>query len=147
MTPERLHLLAQVHAFLGWVAVGALIVPAVLLFRPRRRFGLVAMLATIVATVAGVLGGVLYAWYTPLLKRAIYVASFGHGLAMERKEHLAVLALALAWAGALGHLASDRDAEVARVRAVFAHGAYVAAALLALTVALLGNAVASIRSF
>jgi hypothetical protein len=147
VSAQALHLLAQVHLVLGWVSVGALLLPAVLLFRARRRFAKIALASTIVATMAGACGAVLYGWYTPLLKRAVYVASVKHGLAMERKEHLAILALALAWAGALVHLVERRDEEVTLSRARFAHGAYVASAILALTVALLGNAVASIRAF
>ena len=147
MSAEDLHLLGQAHMYLGWLSVAALTLPAVLLFRSKRRFAVVALTSTMVATLAGALGGILYAWYTPLLKRAIYVASMQHGRAMERKEHLAVLALALAWAGALVHLVERKDDEVSRSRALFAHGAYLAAAVLALTVALLGNAVASIRAF
>jgi formate hydrogenlyase subunit 3/multisubunit Na+/H+ antiporter MnhD subunit len=147
VSAETLHLVGRAHMVLGWLAVAALTLPAVLLFRSRRRFAAIAIGSTIVATLASILGGILYAWYTPLLKRAVYVASVRHGLAMERKEHLAVLAIALAWAGALVHLVERRDEEVTLARARFAHGAYVAAAALALTVALLGNAVASIRAF
>ena len=147
MTPDRLHLLGQAHMVLGWLTVAALTLPAVLLFRARRRFAVIALGSTIVATLAAACGIALYAWYTPLLKRAIYVASFSRGVAMERKEHLAVLALALAWAGALVHFVERRDETVSLPRARFAHGAYVAAAALALVVALLGNAVAAIRAF
>lgn len=147
MTPERLHLLGQAHRVLGWLTVAALTLPAVLLFRARRRFALVAVASTVVATFAAACGIVLYAWYTPLLKRAVYVASLSRGLAMERKEHLAVLALCLAWAGALVHPVERVDEDVSLARARFAHGAYVAAAALALVVALLGNAVAAIRAF
>lgn len=142
-----LRLLERVHGHLGWLAAIALIHPAIVLRNPRRRARLAAFLSTALATLVGALGGFIYADYSKLLRRAVYLASPRYGLLFERKEHLAFAAIALAWAGCLLHLTARDDDPGAPARARAAHLAYVAAAALAVLVAALGTVIASFRSF
>ena len=142
-----LRLLERVHGHLGWLTAAALIHPAIVLRNPRRRARLSVVLSTLFATVTGALGAYIYADYSRVLRRAIYVASTHYGLLFERKEHLAFAAIGLAWAGCLLHLTARDDDPGAPHRARAAHLAFVAAAVLTTVVAALGTAVASFRSF
>ncbi len=67
----------------------------------------------------------------------------------ERKEHLAVGAIALALVGCIAHLSLPIFADAATKTTVarIAHRSFVAAFLLSLFVAVLGVAVASYKSF
>lgn len=145
MTLESLRTVETLHGWLGWASIVSLSIPAFLLLRARRPRDEIVVACTSFATLVALLGGWLYSYYTPLLKRAVYVASFRTGLLMERKEHLAVVALALAWCGCLLHVAGEDDAR--RTRARIAHGCFVVAAVLALSIAVLGATVASTRTF
>lgn len=145
MTLESLRTLESIHGWLGWTSIGALAIPAVLLLRSRAPRVEIIVACTVFATIVGVLGGWIYSYYTPLLKRAVYVASFRTGLLMERKEHLAVVALCMAWIGCFLRMAGDRDETRTRMR--IAHGSFVVAAVLAFAVAVLGATVASTRTF
>ena len=142
-----LRMLERVHGHLGWLCAIALVHPAIVLRNPRRRARLAAVLSTALATLVGALGAYVYADYSKLLRRAIYVASPRYGLLFERKEHLAFAAIALAWAGCLLHLTAREDDPGAPARARAAHLAYVAAAALTTLVAALGTVIASFRSF
>jgi hypothetical protein len=148
MTIESLRTLESIHGWLGWASIGALGVPAALMLRPERARALrrIVVACTAFATLAATLGGFLYAYYTPMLKRAVYVASFRTGLLMERKEHLAVAALALAWCGCLLHVAGDVD-DARRTRTRIAHACFVVSAVLAFVIAVIGATVASTRTF
>ena len=143
MTTETLRLLERIHGHLGWLVAAALIHPAIILRRPKRRARLAVLLSATLATLAGGLGAFIYPSYSRMLRRAMYVASFRHGLLFERKEHLAFAAILLAWAGCFLHL-SARDSET---RARAAHLAFVAAAVMTLAVATLGTLIAAFRSF
>lgn len=143
MTTETLRLLERVHGHIGWLVAAALVHPAIILRRPKRRARLAVILSALLATIAGALGTFIYADYSRILRRVMYTASPRHGLLFERKEHLAVAAVALAWAGCLLHL-SARDNPV---RARAAHIAFVAAAALTIVVATLGTIIAAFRSF
>lgn len=153
MTVEALRVLERIHGHLGWLAVAALLHPAIVLRNPRRRARLAVVLSTVTATLTGGLGALIYGDYSRLLRRAIYLASMKHGLLFERKEHLAFAAIALAWAGCALHLSARGpsgavagDAGVtARARAAWI--AFVASALLTTVVATMGIVVASFRSF
>jgi hypothetical protein len=149
MRVEVLRILEHVHGHLGWLAVAALVHPALLLRNPRRRARLAVIASVSIATATALLGGYLYYFFSHQLRRALYVASPVHGMLFERKEHLAFGALALAWAAALVHLFGRGDVEdpgfLARAR--FVHWAFVAAAVLAATVGVLGTVVASFKSF
>jgi hypothetical protein len=138
--------LEHLHGHLACLATLALIHPALLLRRPQRRARLAAALATLLATATGALGFVLYPRYRAELKPGIYATSRALGDAFERKEHLAIAVVVLAWIGAVAHFASaERGAEQAWARV--AHAAYASAALLAVLTAGLGIAVAVTRSF
>jgi hypothetical protein len=89
---------------------------------------------------------VLYPSYRSTLKPDLYATSRALGDAFERKEHLAVAVVVLAWIGAAAHFASSGRGE-ARSWARVAHTAYACAAALAVLTAGLGVAVAVARSF
>lgn len=138
MSPLAARALAHLHGSAGWLAALALAHPAFMLRRPRRRTLGVAVVATVLVTSAGVLGALVYPRYRTDLKPALWAATPWVGALFERKEHLGVLAVVLAWAGlALCALAArhdpDRD-DVARAARV----AYAGAAAAALTSAAAG---------
>jgi hypothetical protein len=143
MSEHALRLLERIHGHLGWLAAAALLHPAILLRNPRRRAPLSTAAATLLATVAGALGAAIYPSYSRLVRRALYVSSFHHGLLFERKEHLAFAAIALSWAGCALHLTARGSVERARA----AHWAFVAAAVLAAIVSAFGTIIAAVRSF
>jgi len=146
MTPLLLRALAHVHGHVGWLTALSLVHPAVLLRRPRRRALAVCLVATLLATAAGVLGAVLYPSYRLAIKPAIFAASPVVGLAFERKEHFGVAVVVLAWIGLVAHRAAGRSVGHHELRRV-AFVAYAGAAALALLTAALGTAVAVERSF
>lgn len=146
MTAPLVRLLAHLHGHLAWLAVAALVHPAIVLRNPRRRARLATGLATLLTTLTFGLGALIYDAYSRRLRRSIYVASRAVGLLFERKEHLAVTAVAMAWVGLCLHFVRGDD-EGALARARLAHLAYVAAAVLAATVAVLGTRVAVFQSF
>lgn len=124
---------------MGWLAVLALVHPAVLLARPRRRAVLAVVLATGLVTFVGALGTVLYPPYRNTLKQRLFVQSPSIGWLFERKEHLAVGAIALAWVGCVAHLSVSWFPDPARDRvARAAHVSFVLAAMLATATAVLG---------
>jgi hypothetical protein len=162
MTPSTftLRILEHVHGHAGWLAVAALIHPAIVLRDPRRRARLSVALSVGFVTFVGGLGGYLYYFYSHLLRRSIYLANVRWGMLFERKEHLAFGAIMLAWAGALLHLfahhrvqsegqseGEDVLAIDASMRARAAHVCFVGAAALALIVAVFGTAIAGFRTF
>jgi hypothetical protein len=140
----------HVHGHLGWLAVAALAHPAVLLRNPSRRAHLSVGVAVALASVAGALGAVLYPSYRVRLRGAIFTELPAVGYLFERKEHLAFGALVLAWAGAVAYAGAHlRSADVDLYDPLrrAAHWAFIAAAVLGLTVAILGTVVASYRTF
>jgi hypothetical protein len=148
MPIDPLRLAGNVEGHLGWLAVAALVHPAILL-RDRRRRMHVSIAATVVlVTLTGALGVLLYPYYTGRLKQRIFIEAPTIGYLFERKEHLAFGAILLTWAGALGYLASFRAQDAVRdpLRR-FAHWAYVLAAALAAATATLGTIVAAYKSF
>lgn len=147
MTQGTLRALEAMHGVLGVLAVGALLVPAVLTTARRGRFRVPIVIATLVASFAGAVGLFLYPSYSRLLKRAIYTASRTHGVMFERKEHLAVAAIAFAWAGCLAYVSTPREPESAASRAAFARWCFVFSASIAIVVAVMGTMVASLRTF
>jgi len=142
LSPTALRLLEHAHGHLGVLAAAALIHPALML-RGRRRRGaiVVAAAATALVTLTGLLGGLLYPGYRQLVKPALFARWPAVGWAFERKEHLGVATVLLAWAGLAALLAEPpRDAADARaldgVRP--ARVAYAAAAIGAMITATLG---------
>jgi hypothetical protein len=147
---SALRVLERVHGHLGWLSVAALLHPAILL-RPARRVRLARLavaLATSFVVATAALGAYLYPEYRARLKQRIFVESPRLGWIFERKEHLAVGAVAFALVGCAAHLSLplfDDDTRDAMAR--LAHRAFVVAFVLAALVAVFGVAVASFASF
>ncbi|HEY1535037.1 MAG TPA: hypothetical protein VGF76_13515 [Polyangiaceae bacterium] len=142
-----LRLAEHIHGHLGWLSTLALFHPAVLLRSRPRRALLAAALATGLVTLTGMIGVGLYPAYRTLLKPSIFVAAPAVGNAFERKEHLAMAVVALAWVGLLAHWAQCRDQRLAPRLSRIAFVAYAGAAALATVSAALGVVVAVQRSF
>jgi hypothetical protein len=146
LDPVRLE--EHLHGHLGWLAAIALVHPAIVLRRPKRKAHWAVGLATAMVTVAAGLGAYIYGDYRDKLRQSIFQHAPFIGYLFERKEHLAFGAFALAWAGAIAYLAAFRlegDAQ-AKLRKV-SHWAFVAAAVLAVVVAGLGTVIATYRTF
>lgn len=143
-----LRVLERIHGHLGWLSAAALLHPAIVLRNPKRRAKLSVVLATSFVSATGALGAYVYPDYRRLLKQHIFRESAGVGWLFERKEHLAIGAMAFALAGFVAHLSlrafDDRDqGTVARL----AHRSFVVSFALTLAVAILGVVVASFKSF
>jgi hypothetical protein len=149
MTTLALRVLERIHGHLGWLSVVALLHPAILLRNPKRRARLSVALATASVVVAGLLGATIYPHYRERVKQELFLQAPGVGWLFERKEHLAVGALALALAGCIAHLSVPlfNVETTRRTMAQLGHRAFVASFALALLVASLGVVVASYRSF
>lgn len=144
-----LRVLEHVHGHVGWLAVVALLHPVVLLRRHQRRAPLATALATALVVVTGVLGAAIYPDYRLRLKQSIFIHTPALGWCFERKEHLAVGALAFAIVGCIAHFLAPRlgEADLRELAARTAHRAYVIAFAFALVVAVLGVAVATTSTF
>ena len=147
MTILGLRIFEHIHGHLGWLSTLALFHPALLLRSRPRRALLAATLATLLVTLTGLIGVCLYPAYRTLLKPAIIASSPAVGGAFERKEHLAMAVVVLAWVGLIAHVAQCRERELAPRLARLAFVAYAGAAVLATASAGLGLAVAVFRSF
>ncbi len=136
------------HGHVGWLAALALVHPAVLLRRTKRKAHLSVILATAVATLTGALGVAIYGDYRDRLRQHIFQQASTMGYLFERKEHLAFGAIFLAWAGAVAYFGAMRLEGQARehLRRA-AHWSYVAAAVLCLVTAALGTMVAAYKTF
>jgi hypothetical protein len=145
---SALRILERVHGHLGWLSVAALLHPAILLRHAGRRARLAVALATSVVVGTAALGAFLYPEYRARLRPRIFAESPRLGWIFERKEHLAVGAVAFALVGCAAHLSLplfDDDTRDAMAR--LAHRAFVVAFVLATLVAVFGVAVASFASF
>jgi hypothetical protein len=143
-----LRVLERIHGHLGWLAVAAMLHPAILLANPRRRARLAVALSAAVVVVTAGLGASIYPDYRVQLKPSIFATAPSLGWLFERKEHLAVGAVAFTLLGCVAHLAvpvfeASLRPQVARL----AHRAFVVAFVLAAAVAIFGTAVASYKSF
>jgi len=147
MSPFALRLIEHVHGHSGWLSVLALSHPAVLLRARARRALLSASLATALVTLTGAAGALVYPAYRSQVKGAIFGASSAYGNAFERKEHLAIAAVVLAWVGLAAHIAECRERSLYLASSRVSFVAYASAAMLALVSATLGVAVAAFRSF
>jgi len=147
MTPLSLRALVHLHGHLGWLSALALAHPALMLRRPRRRVLTVAAAATALVTVAGAFGALVYPAYRVQMKPALLASAPLAANLFERKEHLGVFAVVLAWAGlafcALAAHRGDDQREITRAAFV----AYTAAAAAALVSAAAGTWVGIQRSF
>jgi hypothetical protein len=148
MTTLILRALERIHGHFGWLAVAALVHPAIILRNPQRRAPLSVSLATAFVCVTGVLGAYVYPEYRRVLKQSIFRASPAIGWLFERKEHLAVAAVTFTIVGCIAHLSvAGFEGAAQRTLARLAHHAFVLAFLLAFGVAVLGVIVASFKSF
>jgi hypothetical protein len=148
MMLDPVRMIEHLHGHMGWLAAAALVHPAILLRNPARRAHLAVGLGTALVSVASLGGAWLYVSYTERLRQGIFATAPAFGLAFERKEHLAFGAVVLAWAGAAAYFAAPRATEATR-RALrtIAFRSFVASAVLAVIVALLGTAVGVYRTF
>jgi hypothetical protein len=150
MTLQLLRALEHIHGHLGWLSVAALLHPAIILQRDKRRAPLAVCLATAFVVFTALVGAGIYPDYRDRIKQHLFIEAPKVGWLFERKEHLAVGAVAFALAGCVAHLAGPAfagDDAVRRTIARVAHRAFVASFLLALVTAGLGVAVASYKSF
>jgi hypothetical protein len=141
-------LVEHAHGHLGWLSAALLAHPAVVLRDRARRAHLAVSLATAFVTVTSALGAWIYVDYRDALRQSIFITSPAIGLLMERKEHLAFAAVALAWTGAAAYFSAARatDATKELLRTV-AFRAFVCSAVLTAIVALFGTVVAVTKSF
>jgi hypothetical protein len=149
MTTLVLRVLEHIHGHLGWLSVAALLHPAILLRQTKRRSGLSVALATGFVVVTALFGGCIYPHYRDRIKQHIFIEAPKLGWMFERKEHLAVGAVAFALVGCVAHLTLPlvADDDIKRTLARLAHRAFIVAFALALLVAVLGVSVASYESF
>jgi hypothetical protein len=145
---DPLRLEEHVHGHLGWLAAIALIHPAVLLRRPKRKAHLSVGLGAGLVTLAGALGVAQYGEYRDRLRQSIFQHAPAIGYLFERKEHLAFGAILLAWAGAVAYAGATRLEGEPRDRLQrAAHWSFVAASALAVVAAVLGTVVAAYCTF
>jgi hypothetical protein len=149
MTSFLLRALEHIHGHLGWLSVAALLHPAIVLRNPKRRARLSVALSTGFVVVTALFGIYIYPLYRDLIKQRIFIEAPRVGWMFERKEHLAVGAVAFALIGALAHLTLPlvEGDGIQLTLARLAHRAFVVSFVLALTVAVLGVTVASFKSF
>lgn len=138
----------RIHGHLGWLVAIALVHPAVLLRRTKRKAHLSVALAVAMVTAVFVIGVGIYGDYRDKLRQQIFIHSKPIGYLFERKEHLAFGALLLAWAGAVSYAAATRvEGEARESLRRASHWAFVAAAILALATASFGIVIAAYKSF
>jgi hypothetical protein len=146
VSPALLRTVEHVHGHLAWLSTLALYHPAILLRHRRRRIVGAALAATLLVTATAALGVLMYPAYRQGVKPVVFAASSVVGNLFERKEHLGVGALVLAWAGLTFHVAGNRR-DAAPQTASLALVAYTAAAAFATLAAIMGVIVAVHASF
>lgn len=144
-----LRVLERVHGHLGWLAVAALVHPAIVLRNPKRRARLSVVLTTIMVALTWGLGAWIYPEYRARIKQHIFIELPKLGWMFERKEHLAVGVGVFTLVGCIAHLSAPQfEDESTRVTiAKLAHRSFVVACVLAAIVGVLGVSVASYKSF
>jgi hypothetical protein len=144
-----LRAIERVHGHLGWLAVAALLHPAILLRNPKRRARLAVAFTTSLVVVTSLLGGSIYPEYRARIKQHLFIEAPKLGWMFERKEHLAVGAVTFALIGCIAHLSLPVFAEehTRRTMARLAHRSFVLSFAFAAVVAVIGVAVASYKSF
>jgi hypothetical protein len=150
---DTLRFLQGLHGHVAWLAAALLLhPPLVLRVRPAqgnaKRARQIVLIAALVTSATYMAGLALYTDYRATVRRPLFEAAPAFGWCFERKEHLATLALGLAWVGVvtiwrvpLGAAEAAHAASHRRAGRVM-----LAAGLFAIATALLGTAVASIRS-
>ena len=145
---DPLRVQEHVHGHVGWLAALALVHPAILLRRTKRKAHLSVVLATSVATLTGALGVAMYTDYRDKLRQHLFQQAPIMGYRFERKEHLAFGAIFLAWAGALAYFGATRlEGQPQENLRRAAHWSFVAAAVLCIATAVLGTMVAAFKTF
>lgn len=144
-----LRVLERLHGHLGMLSVAALVHPAIVLRNPKRRARLSVALSSGLVTLTALLGSYIYPEYRARIKQHIFIEAPRVGWLFERKEHLAVGAVAFALVGAIAHFAGPSfPSEAGKLGAAkLAHRALVASCVLSLLVGVLGVAVASYKTF
>jgi hypothetical protein len=138
----------HVHGHIGWLAAIALVHPAILLRRTKRKAHLSVAFAVGIATLAGGLGAAMYGEYRDRLRQPIFQHAPAIGYLFERKEHLAFGAILLAWAGGLAYVgAAKLEGDTRERLRKAAHWAFVAAAAMAVATAALGTVIAAYKTF
>jgi len=145
---DPLRIWERVHGHLGWLAAIALVHPAIVLRRTKRKAHLsVALSVGIVSAVFGI-GCAIYTGYREKLRQHIFIEARPIGYLFERKEHLAFGAVMLAWAGAMAYLGATRlEGETRESLRRASHWAFVAAAVLTIVTASFGIVIAAFKSF
>ncbi len=139
-------LLERAHGHLGWLAAAALAHPAWLLGKPGRRAPASVIASSALVTAAGAAGAWLYGPYRERVRQPLFAEAPRIGWLFERKEHLALGAVLLAWCGALAHLApAPGDPGRGALLEAMARRAFRASFLFALLAALFGTVVAAQR--
>lgn len=146
MTLDPLSLVAVVHGHLGWLAAAIVAHPVIVLRRPGRSGRAACWAATTTTTAAVILGASVYPTYRERVRATLWAAVPEAGAWFERKEHLAVGALAMVWVGVaayeLAHVSDGaRRAGLRRTARI----AYALALALSLAVAAVGTVVATLR--
>ena len=145
---DTLRIEEHVHGHLGWISAVALVHPAILLRRTKRRADLAVGLSLVLISATGLLGVFLYTPYRDALRHSIFVDAPAVGYLFERKEHIALGAIGLAWAGAAAYVgAACLDGAPRDSLRRAAHWAFVASACFALVAAVLGTIVAIYKTF
>ncbi len=149
MIDATMRAVAHAHGHVGWLAAAALLHPAWMLRRPVRRLSRVSVAATVIVTLPALSALVIYPVYRAAVKQALFVRSPMLGWMFERKEHLALGAVALAWAGLALHAASLRALDsTARARlARPAHVCFVLSAAFTAIVSALGSWISAVAPF
>jgi hypothetical protein len=138
----------HVHGHIGWLAAIALIHPAVVLRRTKRRAHLAVGLAVGVVTLAAGFGVAIYGDYRDKLRQSIFQQAKVIGYLFERKEHLAFGAVVLAYAGAVAYVVATRlEGETQERLRKAAHWSFIAAAAMAVVTAALGTVIAAYKTF
>jgi hypothetical protein len=132
----------HIHGHLGTLACVLMVHPALLLGR-RPAGSRLVWPATILLTVVCLSGLWIYGDYRELIQRPLFRETRGLGLLFERKEHLALGSLAMAWLAAVVYArAPESLAAQTLSRRVFG-----LSAALGILVALFGMIVAVQRGF
>ncbi len=143
-----LRALERIHGHLGVLGTAALLHPAILLRRPNRRAPLAVAFATALVSATGAIGAYLYPIYRSRLKQEIFIHTPAVGWIFERKEHLAVGAIAFAWIGFIAHIvAPNLEPKHKEPLQKLAQRAFALSFLFSLAVAVFGVVVASVKGF
>jgi hypothetical protein len=138
----------HLHGHAGWLTAIALVHPAIVLRRTKRKAPWAVGLSAGLVTLVGASGAYIYGAYREKLRQSMFQHAPTYGYFFERKEHLAYGAVLLAWAGAAVYVAAARaEGPVRESLRRAAHVAFVLAAALATVAAVLGTLVAAYKTF